>query len=170
MIKTTLNCPNMYKIDKIDFQIVNLLMQDGRMSCADMARLIGDTSERAVRYRIERLVQEKVIQITAIVNPASLGYSVIADILVEVEPGSIQEVAQRLVHYECISYLSCSIGEKDISIQIVAKNNKEVYSFVTEVVGKVPGVRKTTTSIVPMILKDVYNWHIPISDVEKEKS
>jgi hypothetical protein len=32
---------------------------------------------------------------------------------------------------------------------------------VTEVVRKVPGVRKTTTSIVPIILKDVYQWRVP---------
>lgn len=156
----------MYKIDKTDHQIVQQLMQDGRMSCADIARSLGDISERAVRYRIERLRQEKIIQISAIVNPASLGYAVIADVLLEVEPGSIDEVARRLAQYECVSYVSCSIGDKDISIQLVAKNNSEVYAFVTEVLGKVPGVRKTTSSIVPMILKDVYNWHIPASAVD----
>jgi hypothetical protein len=32
---------------------------------------------------------------------------------------------------------------------------------VTEVVRKVPGVRKTTTSIVPLIIKDVYQWRVP---------
>jgi hypothetical protein len=36
-----------------------------------------------------------------------------------------------------------------------------VYSFVTGVVAKIPGVRKTSTLIVPIILKDVYQWHIP---------
>jgi len=29
------------------------------------------------------------------------------------------------------------------------------------VVRKVPGVRKTTTSIVPLVLKDVYQWRVP---------
>ena len=48
-----------------------------------------------------------------------------------------------------------------MSIQIVAKDTAEIYQFVTEVVRKVPGVRKTTTSIVPLILKDVYQWRIP---------
>jgi hypothetical protein len=31
------------------------------------------------------------------------------------------------------------------------------------VIGKIPGVRKTTTSIVPLVLKDVYQWRIPDS-------
>jgi hypothetical protein len=48
-----------------------------------------------------------------------------------------------------------------VSIQIVAKDTAEIYHFITEVVRKVPGVRKTTTSIVPLILKDVYQWRVP---------
>ena len=85
----------------------------------------------------------------------------IADVFIEVESSQILEVAQKLVDMECISYVACSIGEKDISAQIIAHNSDEVYAIVTEVIGKVKGVRKTTTSIVPLVLKDVYEWRIP---------
>jgi hypothetical protein len=44
-----------------------------------------------------------------------------------------------------------------------AEGNEELYNFVTQVIGKVPGVRKTTTLLLPMVLKDVYQWHIPAS-------
>jgi hypothetical protein len=44
---------------------------------------------------------------------------------------------------------------------VVARDTSEIYYFVTEVVRKVSGVRKTTTSIVPIILKDVYQWRVP---------
>jgi DNA-binding Lrp family transcriptional regulator len=57
--------------------------------------------------------------------------------------------------------VACGIGEMDVSIQVVAKDTAEIYRFVTEVVRKVPGVRKTTTSIVPIVLKDVYQWRVP---------
>jgi DNA-binding Lrp family transcriptional regulator len=46
-------------------------------------------------------------------------------------------------------------------VQVVGKDTAEIYQFVTEVIGKMPGVRKTTTSIVPVIVKDVYQWRIP---------
>jgi len=65
--------------------------------------------------------------------------------------------------FKQISYVACSIGEKDISAQIVTRDTGEVYEFVTNVIGKIPGVRKTTTSIVPIVLKDVYEWRIPDS-------
>jgi DNA-binding Lrp family transcriptional regulator len=68
--------------------------------------------------------------------------------------------------FENVSYVACSIGETDVSVQILARDTAEVYRFVTEVIGKVPGVRKTTTSIVPLVLKDVYQWRIPPTAVE----
>jgi DNA-binding Lrp family transcriptional regulator len=55
------------------------------------------------------------------------------------------------------------MGESDISTQVVARDNDEVYRFVTEVIATIPGVRKTSTVIVPMVLKDVYQWRIPSS-------
>lgn len=153
----------MFKIDKIDLEIVNLLMEDGRMSSAEIARRLGGISERVVRYRIDRLVNEKIISISAIPKPLALGYSVVADVFIDVEPGLIDEVANKLKDYECVSYVACAIGQTNVSAQVVAHNTGEIYRFVTEVIGKIPGVHKTTTSIVPLVMKDVYQWHIPSS-------
>jgi Lrp/AsnC family transcriptional regulator for asnA, asnC and gidA len=153
----------MSKIDKVDLDIVNLLMEDGRMPAAEIARQIGGISERVVRYRIDRLLEEGVISISAIPKPRALGYSVIADVFIEVEHGLISEVADKFKNIECVSYVAYAIGETDLSVQVVARDTGEVYRFVTEVIRKTPGVRKTTTSIVPQVLKDVYQWHIPAS-------
>ena len=63
----------MYEFDKTDIKIVNLLLEDGRMSASEISRRMTDISERAVRYRIDRMIDEGVIQISAVVNPESLG-------------------------------------------------------------------------------------------------
>ena len=164
----------MSNFDKIDIKIVNLLLEDGRMPASEIARRIGDISERAVRYRIDRMINDGVIQISAVAKPQAFGLTTIADIWMEVESDRILEVARKMVEFDNVSYVACGIGESDVSIQIVAKDTTEIYHFVTEIVRKVPGVRKTTTSIVPLILKDVYQWRIPESIVqslsEKETS
>jgi len=157
----------MYEIDEIDLKIVNLLIEDGRKPAAQIARRIGDVSERAVRYRIERMIEEDVIRLSAVVRPEALGLPIRADVWLEVESDRIREVAQKMAEYENVSYVACSIGENDVSIQVVAKDTGEVYRFVTETVRKVPGVRRTTTSIVPLILKDVYQWRAPETVVKK---
>ena len=151
----------MYEIDKIDVKIVNLLLEDGRMPASEIARRMGDISERAVRYRIDRMIEEGVIYVSAIVSPQAFGFDTRADVWLEVESDKILEVANKMAEFENVSYVACAIGETDVSIQVVAKDTGEVYRFVTEVVRKVPGVRKTVTSIVPIVLKDVYQWRIP---------
>jgi Lrp/AsnC family transcriptional regulator for asnA, asnC and gidA len=152
----------MYENDTIDQKIVELLMTDGRLAAAEIARRIGDgVSERVVRYRIERMVKDGMIQIRPIVNPQAFGLTTRADVVLEVDSDSIMDVAKKATEYECVTYTACSIGETDVSIQVVGKDTAEVYKFVTEVIGKLPGVRKTTTSIVPIVLKDVYQWRIP---------
>ena len=151
----------MYNFDKIDIKIVNLLLEDGRMPASEIARRMGDISERAVRYRIDRMVNEGVVRISAVARPQAFGLTTIADIWLEVESDRILEVAKKMAEFDNVSYVACGIGESDVSIQIVAKDTAEIYQFVTEVVRKVPGVRKTTTSIVPLIIKDVYQWRVP---------
>ena len=164
----------MYNFDKTDIKIVNLLLDDGRMPASEVARRIGDISERAVRYRIDRMVEEGIIRVSAVAKPQAFGLTTIADVWMEVESDRILEVARKMAEFDNVSYVACGIGQSDVSIQIVAKDTAEIYQFVTEVVRKVPGVRKTTTSIVPLIIKDVYQWRIPASIMreiaEKEAS
>jgi DNA-binding Lrp family transcriptional regulator len=151
----------MYKFDKIDVKIVNLLLEDGRMAASEMSRRVGDISERLIRYRIERMISEGVIQISAVVKPDALGLTIKADVWVEVEADQVLEVAKKLAALESVTYVACGIGQNDVSIQVVAKDTAEIYYFVTEVIRKIAGVRKTTTSIVPIIIKDVYQWRVP---------
>jgi Lrp/AsnC family transcriptional regulator for asnA, asnC and gidA len=162
------------KLDKIDKQISDLLIHDGRMSCAAIAKRIDGVSERAVRYRIERLIKNEIVQVHGNVNAGGLGYGVAADVFIEVDPSQVLEVANKIASHELVSYVACSTGERDISIQVFARSNAELYQYVTEILGKIEGVRRTKTSIVPLIVKDDHLWQIPVSCVSdhllKEKS
>lgn len=164
------NCRNrkligMIKIDPIDKQISDLLIIDGRMSCPEIAWRIGNISERSVRYRIERLVKNGVIAIRATVDASKVGFPVVGDVYLEVEPGLVREIAGMLAEFEMISYIACSTGDKEISFQVYARDHKEIYTLVTEEISKIPGVRKAHISFVPFVVKDDLNWPIPISCV-----
>jgi len=155
------------EVDELDKQIVDLLTEDGRMSCSEIARRIGATNERLVRYRLERLINTGVIVVSAIVDAKTIGFPVIADVFIEVEPGRILEVANKLAEYETITYVACSIGESDVSIQIVAQDNRDLYDFVAQTIGSLRGVRKSTTSIVPLVVKDDARWRVPSAVIKK---
>jgi Lrp/AsnC family transcriptional regulator, regulator for asnA, asnC and gidA len=155
------------KLDARDRRIVDLLLKDGRISCAEIARALGGgTSERLVRYRIDRLRSSGVIRIGAVVNPQAVGYAVMADVLIEVAAGRLRAIAEQLASLENISYVAASAGDGDLSIQVYARDNQELSRFVDEVVGRFDGVLHTRTAVVPWKLKDVYEWQIPRSDDE----
>ena len=156
----------MIKIDAIDKKISDILVVDGRMSCSQIAQLIGEISERAVRYRINRLIESGIITIRGNVNAESLGLTVCADVFIEVEPSLVQEIAKKLSEYEQVSYIAYSTGDTDISIQVFSRDNGNLFSFVSEVVGRIPGVRKTHISFVPIKIKDDHVWQIPSFCVE----
>ena len=151
----------MHEIDKIDVKIVNLLLQDGRMPASEIARQIDGISERVDRYRIERMVDNDGIRVSAIVRPNAFGLNTNADIWLDVDSDKILDVANKLSEFENVTYVACSIGEADVSIQVVGESTGVIYQFVTEVVRKISGVRKIVTSIVPIVIKDVYQWRVP---------
>src|SRR5512140_373841 len=150
----------MYEFDKSDVQIVNMLLEDGRMPASEIARRVG-VSERVVRYRIDHMVENEVIQVSAVVRPEAFGLTVKADVWIEVDSDQILSVARKLAKLDSVTYVACGIGENDISIQLVSADTQEIYHFIMEVIRKIPGVRKTTTSIVPVVVKDVYQWRVP---------
>jgi Lrp/AsnC family transcriptional regulator, regulator for asnA, asnC and gidA len=156
-----------YTVDPIDRAIVEFLQQDGRMSAAEIARRLGNITERAVRYRLDRLIRDKIVRVRAIVNPKAVGYGVIGDIMVEVESGHVREVARLLTEFDSVGYVAFSMGQGDISLQVNARDTDELYRFATEVIGALPWVRKTTTYLVPLKLKDIDDWQIPVPDGEK---
>jgi Lrp/AsnC family transcriptional regulator for asnA, asnC and gidA len=148
-------------LDDIDRQIIHVLLADGRLSSAAITRRIGNISPRSVRYRIERLIRSGIISVAAVVNPHAIGFDVIADVILEVAPGRVQQVAQILRDFDNVSYVAGSLGDGDLSIQIYARTTAELARFVDEVVGNVPGVTRTRTIMVPWKLKDVYQWDVP---------
>jgi Lrp/AsnC family transcriptional regulator, regulator for asnA, asnC and gidA len=150
-----------HRIDDIDRRIVSFLLADGRMSSSELARRLGQVSERTVRYRIERLIAEGIVHVGAIINPKALGLLVTADIWIEVVPGHLRRVAESLAALPQVSYVAYSTGDRDLSIQVYARDNDELHHFVSEVVGNIPGVTRTSTMLVPEKVKDVHQWGIP---------
>jgi Lrp/AsnC family transcriptional regulator for asnA, asnC and gidA len=154
-------------VDAIDRQIVARLIADGRASASEISRSLEGVSQRAVRYRLERLLRYDVIQVGAVVDPHALGLDVIADVFIEVAPGEVQQVARQLVEAESVSYVAASIGQGDLSIQVCARDATELARIVTDVVESIPGVRSTRTVMVPWKLKDVHQWQIPAAATDE---
>ena len=148
----------MYTLDRIDREIIRLLNKDGRMSNAEIARRLDGIPPRTISHRVEGLIARGIIAVRAIVNPVALGYSILADVFIEVEPGHVREVAETVARFPQVSYVACATGECDVSISVRVHSAEELFDFVTEQVGRIPGVRRTHTYLLPAKLKDIDTW------------
>jgi len=75
------------KIDDLDRAIHACLREDARMSSSEIARRLGYVSARAVRNRIDHLIERGLIAINAAAVPERLGFPINADVYIEAEPG-----------------------------------------------------------------------------------
>ena len=151
----------MDKLDRTDWKIIALLNEDGRVPSAEIARRLGDISARTVTNRIEALTKKGVINVRAIVNPEKVGYGVMADVFIEVEPGRVREVADQVAGFPQVSYVACATGDSDVSISLRVRSIEELFDFVTEKLGTISGVRRTQSYLLPLKLKDLDTWLPP---------
>jgi len=83
-------------MNKMDTDLLNILVKDARTSFADIARQLN-VSRAYARARVQALVESGVIeQFTAVVNPEKVGKRISTFIDLKVEPQSIEQVAEEL--------------------------------------------------------------------------
>ena len=158
--QTSVNCeedvPMGQQIDDLDREIIEHLALDGRASASDIAQRIGKATERTVRNRIAALLQSRQIVISAIPDPIIAEPGVQAEVLIDVEPGKIDEVAAALAEFDQVGYLAATTGDYGLSASIVAETNAELLDFAERHVAKSDGVRKINISLIMRLYK-VFN-------------
>lgn len=154
--------------DKTDWKIITLLNEDGRMPSAEIARRLGSVSSRTVNNRIKALTEQGFIDIRAVINPEAVGYGVLADVYLEVEPGRVREIAEIAAEFPQTTYVACATGDSDVSISLRVRTIEELFQFVDQKLGRIPGVRRTQSYILPIKLKDLDTW-LPPDVVESDR-
>jgi Lrp/AsnC family transcriptional regulator for asnA, asnC and gidA len=151
----------MYSPDRIDWEIITLLNEDGRLPSAEIARRLVNVSSRTVNNRIKVLSEQGIINIRAVVNPEAVGFGVLADVYLEVEPGRVREVAELVAKFPQATYVACATGDSDVSLSLRVRTIEELFTFVDEILGNIPGVRRTQSYVLPLKIKDLDTWIPP---------
>ena len=155
--------PRKYTLDQLDYDIIQALHADARMAASEIARQTG-TNERTVRKRIDRLVEEGIIRLTAIINPLAFGYVTAADILLEADPAQEEQILARLAAMPEITYIAFGQGSQEISIEARFKDNDELREFLRKTLPAIPGVSISRYALVPRILRNIDEWLPPRAD------
>ncbi len=147
-------------IDPTDRQIIRELQANGRRSNVEIARALG-LSEATVRKRIDRLLSEGVIRITATLDPTQLGWSVHVLIALRVEPGHLDAVGQQLAAFPMVRSVTLATGDHDLFVQACFPANENLLQFLTVDLAGIPGITRTTTHHLLRVIKDMADWRLP---------
>jgi Lrp/AsnC family transcriptional regulator for asnA, asnC and gidA len=147
-------------LDRVDRQIIALLQEHGRRANADIARQIK-VSESTVKNRINRLIDNGILRILAVLNPEVLGYH--SDVLVgiRVARGKLIKVGNALKEMNEVLYLGYITGRYDILIEVLLRDPNELFQFIRDRLGEIPGIMSTETFYVMRNEKINYEWKLP---------
>ncbi|MBU0496273.1 MAG: response regulator [Chloroflexi bacterium] len=147
-------------VDTIDRQIIRQLQADGRRTNVEIARVLG-LSEATVRKRIDRLVSEGAIRITALPNPACLGCPVDVLISLSVETSRLEEVGRQIAVLPATRRVFLVAGDADLFVQACFPSNEDLLRFLTVDLGGIAGITGTSTQHLLRAIKGEADWRIP---------
>ncbi len=142
--------------DDIDKALVTALQRNGRESYAALAKVVG-LSEAAVRQRVQRLLDDGVVQIVGVTDPTVMGFQRWAMVGIVVE-GDVRKVADQLAALDEIDYVVLTAGSFDLLIEVVCEDDDRLLALLNDHVRSIPAVKSTETFVYLKLAKQTYAW------------
>lgn len=149
-------------LDATDVAILRRLQENGRLPNARIARELG-LSEPTVRKRIDRMMQDDIIKVVAVINPRTAGYA--SDVLIgmRTEAGRMVEVGEKLAQDDRVVYLGYVAGRYDILVEMLFRDDEELFEFLNSEVPSLGGVTSRELSHVLRTERINYDWKLPVN-------
>jgi Lrp/AsnC family transcriptional regulator for asnA, asnC and gidA len=144
------------QLDETSKKIVEQLQHDGRKSYAEIGKAVG-LSEAAVRQRVQKLTESKVMQIVAVTDPLSLGFSRQAMIGIKCS-GDATKLSKDLAGISSVDYVVLTAGSFDILVEAVCEDDDHLLSLINNEIRPLPGVISAESFVYLKLEKQHYNW------------
>jgi Lrp/AsnC family transcriptional regulator for asnA, asnC and gidA len=148
--------------DPVDCQMIELLQKDGRISNTDIAKRIG-ISEATVRTRLNRLIEEKFIQIVAVSDPIKLGFKIVGNIRIYIDIRKMDKIIKELQKLKPLWFIVQTTGGTGIDTEFVVKSLDELNELIFEKINKIDGIIRTETTLFLKYIKRQYDWGTALS-------
>jgi Lrp/AsnC family transcriptional regulator for asnA, asnC and gidA len=149
---------NNLNIDDLDKKIIDRLSVDARASNREIARELSVT-ERTIRVRVKRLLDEKIIRIGAITNSNRAKKLSAVTLWIDVESAAqISQVAHELAAQPKIVYVATMLGRCDIVAVTLVEDSEQMAGYIHETIEQIPGVRQVRYTLAHQFIKHDYRW------------
>lgn len=127
-------------LDPLDAKLTDELQKDGRTSYAELARRLAIT-EKTVRRRVSRLLEQRSITIAAITDPASLGFRRMALALITTNGArSPIDLAAELIRLPEADYVTVTTGKFTMQVELIGVDAAELHDVVDNKIRPLPGI------------------------------
>jgi Lrp/AsnC family transcriptional regulator, regulator for asnA, asnC and gidA len=158
MIRMTAGNSRNRALDETSKAIIEQLQQDGRRSYGAIGNVVG-LSEAAVRQRVQKLIDNGIIQIVAVTDPVEVGFARQAMIGIRAT-GDPEPIADALAEMDEVDYVVVTAGSFDIIAEVVCESDEHLLDIVTKRVRATPGVTSTETFVYLKLRKQTYSWGV----------
>lgn len=119
---------------------------------------LPSTTSRAPtsRQRVESLVRRGCLRFRTLFETRLIGLDVEFMQWLAVEPGELENVGARLAKYPSTQYVSATTGRFNLCLHGVLPGYGDLYRYLTDVVGALPGVRAADMTLQARTLKRAY--------------
>lgn len=140
--------PANLEIDKLDLQILSILMQDAQTPYTEIANRLG-VSGGTVHVRMKKLLKEEIVKGSHLeIDASKLGYDICAFVGMFLEKGSLyNRIVKQLREIDEITEIHYTTGRYGIFLKIVSRNTRELRSILNDKVQPIEGIQRTETFI-----------------------
>ncbi len=150
------------RLDKIDFDIVNSLMEDGRKSFRQISREIG-ISTPTIEIRFTRLKELGIIKdIQPIFDFEKFKGVTFSIIYIKTEPTESDNVIKELVSFAEVTNLYMATGEHNLIAMVMLYDQSQLEDIRQKISG-IKGIKSLYYQILNKIIKNE-----PINPIQKE--
>jgi Lrp/AsnC family transcriptional regulator for asnA, asnC and gidA len=149
-------------LDALDYEIIHLLTEDGRMSIGEMAKKL-DVTAPTIRSRIKILEEKGLFKVAGLVDPSQNHDIITALVAMNIQSnGQMDKIMAKISQLPNVAWVGVVAGRYDIIAEVVCVGGQdELYQFTTETILQIGNVVRSETFI---IMKSRKNWlHLPAS-------
>ena len=142
-------------IDKTNLAIIKQL-RNGRKSYQKIARDLA-VSENTVRTRVQKLIEEGILDINGVVNPESIDGHRVVIVGVKLQSMDLVNKGKEFSNLKGVVSVSVVTGRFDLIIVVLLKSGFGLLEFYTEEVSRIKEVQSVETFVV----YKSYNLKVP---------
>lgn len=149
--------PGGNNLDDLDLRIIAQLHDDGRKPAVEIARALG-VPRTTVARRIERLVSEKVIMISAYAYGHRIGLPIQVLIEIWTDQRLREEVVDELAGIDELRWIALAAGPYDIVAEGMLRSHAHLRQLLLYKIGVIQGITQFRTAHILEVRKISFEW------------